>query len=65
MCFLFVRSSVLCYFSGAVPRKGAAPAGRNSEVAQHQKPFSRCRYVPWHAAARAGRQRQVDSGLPT
>ncbi|XP_042276662.1 centrosomal protein of 78 kDa [Thunnus maccoyii] len=45
------------------PRKGTSSAGRSSGVAQHQKPYSRSRYVPWRAAARAGRQRGLPPGV--
>lgn len=41
----------------AAPRKGNSPGGRSSMVTHTAKPFSRCRHVPWRAAARAGRQR--------
>ncbi len=51
---LFVVNFLL---SAAAPRKGASPGGRSSGAAQTQKPCSRSRYVPWRAAARAGRQR--------
>ncbi|KAM7415968.1 hypothetical protein PAMA_018168 [Pampus argenteus] len=44
-------------------RKGTSPTGQSSGVAQHQKPKSRCRYVPWRAAARAGRQRGLPPGV--
>ncbi|KAM9361111.1 centrosomal protein of 78 kDa [Symphorus nematophorus] len=45
------------------PRKGSSPGGRSSGTAQTQKPHSRTRYVPWHAAARAGRQRGLPPGV--
>ncbi|XP_035513526.1 centrosomal protein of 78 kDa [Morone saxatilis] len=45
------------------PRKGASTGGRSSSVAQTQKPYSRSRYVPWRAAARAERQRGMPPGV--
>ncbi|XP_070690241.1 centrosomal protein of 78 kDa [Pempheris klunzingeri] len=45
------------------PRKGSSPSGRTSGVAQSLKPHSRSRYVPWRAAARAGRQRGMPPGV--
>ncbi|XP_062272729.1 centrosomal protein of 78 kDa isoform X2 [Scomber scombrus] len=44
-------------------RKGTSPPGRSSGVTQHQKHYSRGRYVPWRAAARAGRQRGLPPGV--
>uniref|UniRef100_A0AAQ4RZT0 Centrosomal protein 78 n=1 Tax=Gasterosteus aculeatus aculeatus TaxID=481459 RepID=A0AAQ4RZT0_GASAC len=44
-------------------RKGTAPAGRSSGDAQTQKPQSCSGYVPWRAAARAGRQRGMSPGV--
>uniref|UniRef100_A0A8C2X989 Centrosomal protein 78 n=1 Tax=Cyclopterus lumpus TaxID=8103 RepID=A0A8C2X989_CYCLU len=43
-------------------RKGTSPVGRSSGDAQTQKPFSHSGYVPWRAAARAGRQRGLPPG---
>ncbi|XP_068461306.1 centrosomal protein of 78 kDa [Clinocottus analis] len=43
-------------------RKGTSPAGQHSGDAQTQKPFSSSGYVPWRAAARAGRQRGLPPG---
>ncbi|XP_071339389.1 centrosomal protein of 78 kDa isoform X2 [Trachinotus anak] len=40
------------------PRKGTSRGGRSSGVAQAQKP-----YIPWRAAARAGRQRGLPPGV--
>ncbi|KAI3372713.1 hypothetical protein L3Q82_023181, partial [Scortum barcoo] len=48
---------------GMSPRKAASPGGRSSGVAQTQKPYSRSHYVPWRAAARAGRQRGMPPGV--
>lgn len=56
LCSLAFISSHGVLFDAA-PRKGTSPGGRSSGVAQMKKPFSRCRHVPWRAAARAGRQR--------
>ncbi|XP_077943273.1 centrosomal protein of 78 kDa isoform X2 [Gasterosteus aculeatus] len=44
-------------------RKGTASAGRSSGDAQTQKPQSCSGYVPWRAAARAGRQRGMSPGV--
>ncbi|XP_031712621.1 centrosomal protein of 78 kDa isoform X2 [Anarrhichthys ocellatus] len=44
-------------------RKGTSPAGRSSGDAQTQKPASPSGYVPWRAAARAGRQRGMPPGV--
>ncbi|KAM3610577.1 uncharacterized protein V6R79_005997 [Siganus canaliculatus] len=44
-------------------RKGSSPGARISGVAQTQKACSRSRYVPWRAAARAGRQRGMPPGV--
>ncbi|XP_022620963.1 centrosomal protein of 78 kDa isoform X2 [Seriola dumerili] len=44
-------------------RKGTSNGGRSSGVAQAQKPYSRSCYIPWRAAARAGRQRGLPPGL--
>uniref|UniRef100_A0A4W6C6K1 Centrosomal protein 78 n=1 Tax=Lates calcarifer TaxID=8187 RepID=A0A4W6C6K1_LATCA len=45
------------------PRKGTSPGGRSSGVVQAQKPYSRSCYIPWRAAARAGRQRGLPPGV--
>ncbi|XP_041792936.1 centrosomal protein of 78 kDa isoform X2 [Chelmon rostratus] len=45
------------------PRKGSSPGARSVAVAQTQKPYSCSRYVPWRAAARAGRQRGMPPGV--
>ncbi|XP_029019685.1 centrosomal protein of 78 kDa [Betta splendens] len=45
------------------PRKGSSPPGRSSGVTQNKKPYSRGRYVPWRAAARAERQRGLPPGV--
>ncbi|XP_026178174.1 centrosomal protein of 78 kDa isoform X2 [Mastacembelus armatus] len=45
------------------PHKRTSPGGPSSSVAQVQKPYSRCGYVPWRAAARAGRQRGLPPGV--
>ncbi|XP_068560181.1 LOW QUALITY PROTEIN: centrosomal protein of 78 kDa [Cebidichthys violaceus] len=44
-------------------RKGTSPAGRSSGDVQTQKPSSPSGYVPWRAAARAGRQRGMPPGV--
>ncbi|XP_008292287.1 centrosomal protein of 78 kDa [Stegastes partitus] len=43
--------------------KGASSGGRSSGAAQTQKAYSRSCYVPWRAAARAGRQRGLPPGV--
>uniref|UniRef100_A0A3P8TS93 Centrosomal protein 78 n=1 Tax=Amphiprion percula TaxID=161767 RepID=A0A3P8TS93_AMPPE len=43
--------------------KGASSGGRTSGAAQIQKAYSRSCYVPWRAAARAGRQRGLPPGV--
>ncbi|XP_029296648.1 centrosomal protein of 78 kDa [Cottoperca gobio] len=45
------------------PRKGTPPGGRSAGVAQTQKTCSHSGYVPWRAAARAGRQRGMPPGV--
>nr|XP_046243802.1 centrosomal protein of 78 kDa [Scatophagus argus] len=45
------------------PRQRSAPGGRGSAVDEIQKTYSRSRYVPWRAAARAGRQRGMPPGV--
>lgn len=40
--------------------KGTSPVGQSLHVAQTKKPFSRSSFIPWRAAARAGRQRCGD-----
>ncbi|XP_029961613.1 centrosomal protein of 78 kDa isoform X2 [Salarias fasciatus] len=46
------------------PHKRPPPPGRRDAGAAHrQKPGSSCSYVPWRAAARAGRQRGLPPGV--
>ncbi|XP_068616932.1 centrosomal protein of 78 kDa [Brachionichthys hirsutus] len=45
------------------PREKTSPEGRSPGVAKTQKPCSLSRYVPWRAAARAGRQRGMAPGV--
>lgn len=51
-----ISSSLHDSLSGVAARKGS-PGGRSSSAPQTQKPYSGPCYVPWRAAARAGRQR--------
>ncbi|XP_040897541.1 centrosomal protein of 78 kDa isoform X2 [Toxotes jaculatrix] len=44
-------------------RIGTRSGARSSGVAQAQKPHSRSCYIPWRAAARAGRQRGLPPGV--
>ncbi|KAM9391391.1 centrosomal protein of 78 kDa [Pholidichthys leucotaenia] len=48
---------------GAVIHKGSSPRGQSSGVSQIQKGYTRSCYVPWRAAARAGRQRGLPPGV--
>ncbi|XP_071393649.1 centrosomal protein of 78 kDa [Centroberyx affinis] len=45
------------------PRRAMSAGRRSPGVAQQQKPHSRSSYVPWRAAARAGRQRGLPPGV--
>ncbi|KAM4745556.1 centrosomal protein of 78 kDa isoform 2-T2 [Anableps anableps] len=45
------------------PHKGTSPVGQSSVVAHSKKPSSRPRFIPWHSAARAGRQRGLPPGV--
>ncbi|XP_038163963.1 centrosomal protein of 78 kDa [Cyprinodon tularosa] len=45
------------------PHKGTSPTGQSSSVAQTKKPSSCPSFIPWRAAARAGRQRGFPPGI--